>query len=60
MMMKMITQGYVIDCTPIRALERGFLLVYCQDRLVIASIVDAVTCREVKSMDVLPFIQKYI
>jgi hypothetical protein len=49
----------VVDCKPLRALDRGYMLVYCQDRLVVASIIDATCCKEIESMDVLPFIEGY-
>jgi hypothetical protein len=52
--------GVQINCTPLKALDRGYMLVFCQDRLVVAMIMNATECREVESMDVLPFIQSYL
>lgn len=52
--------GLQVDCKPLKALDRGYMLVYCQDRLVVASIMNATECREVESMDVLPFIEAYL
>lgn len=60
MMTMYCKNGVQIDCTPLKALDRGYMLVFCQDRLVVASIIDATRCREVESMDVLPFIEAYL
>jgi hypothetical protein len=59
-MMIRCKNGVQIDCTPLKALDRGYMLVFCQDRLVVASIIDATRCREVETMDVLPFIEAYL
>jgi hypothetical protein len=52
--------GLQVECKPLKALDRGYMLVFCQDRLVVASIIDATRCREVESMDVLPFMESYL
>ena len=52
--------GVQVECKPLKALDRGYMLVYSQNRLAIASIIDATRCREVESMDVLPFIEAYL
>lgn len=52
--------GHRITSLPLRSLSNGYLLVFAQDRLVVARIDSPNYCNEVESMDALPFYQGYL
>lgn len=52
--------GLVVSGMALRALENGYLLLFSQDRLIVASIMNATECREVESFDVLGMYQGYL
>jgi hypothetical protein len=58
--MELLTSAGFISCTPIRSLSNGFILVYAQDRLVIASIMNALQCKFVEDRDIIDFIEGYL
>jgi len=63
MMMIHCKNGVQVDCTLLGCLGEHYLLGYAQDRLVVIKPIVAngdVTWHEVDSMDVLPFISKYL
>jgi hypothetical protein len=43
--------GLSVECTPIKSLSNGRLLVFSQDRLVLAQINSAIDCNEIDSID---------
>jgi hypothetical protein len=59
--MKIITKnGLEIKCKILRGLTNGYLLVYAQDKVVVASISTATTCVEIKSIDTIDLIEGYL
>lgn len=52
--------GLVVSGMALRSLENGYLLLFSQDRLVVAMIMNATECREVESHDVLDMYQGYL
>ena len=52
--------GLSVDGIPLRALENGYLILFSQDRLVVASIINATECREIESFDLLHHYQSYL
>jgi hypothetical protein len=52
--------GLLVEGNPLRALNNGYLILFSQDRLIVASIMNATECREVESHDLLHHYQSYL
>lgn len=52
--------GLVVSGVALRSLENGYLLLFSQDTLVVALIMNAKECKEIESFDVLDMYQGYL
>lgn len=59
--MKLHTKNNLtINCVMLRSLSNGYLLVFAQDRLIVAKINSADDCNEITSTDVIDFYKDYL